>query len=97
MTADGLPDKEEDRRFFRLIEERETVEGWITLQLGCGHDSAYRVLPESWRYAPCYICLTAWEQEHRQRNIMRQWQAERRALACANTPYIKETADGNAS
>lgn len=55
----GLPVRVEERRFYRLIEEREMHEDWAeNVTLACGHVACYVVpLPPQQRYVPCMQCV----------------------------------------
>jgi len=58
----GLPLNPEERRFYRLIEERETnQDGTEDVLLACGHTLTYvRPVPAAQTYAPCMECVDAW-------------------------------------
>jgi N-(5'phosphoribosyl)anthranilate (PRA) isomerase len=61
-----LPDNPEERRFFRLIEEREPeADGGEKITLACNHSSVYVIpLPPTQQYAWCPICVRAWVEDH---------------------------------
>jgi hypothetical protein len=62
MGEDGLPMHPEERRFYRLIDERGTNgDGTQDVILACGHASRYVVpIPDSQHYVPCAQCVNEW-------------------------------------
>jgi hypothetical protein len=58
----GVPIKEEERRFYRLIEEREmNKDGTQEITLACGHATIQIIpLPETQQYSLCAECVRLW-------------------------------------
>lgn len=59
---------QEQRRFYRLIEERDTAEdGLQEITLACGHRSIQVIpIPDDVNYMQCAQCISAWVEAERQ-------------------------------
>lgn len=64
---------EEELRFWRLIEERETEEdGGEHVELACGHTIVFTVgLPDTQQYAYCSQCVKKWSEAQHERRTTR--------------------------
>jgi hypothetical protein len=52
---------QEEKRFWRLIEERETnPDGSQNIVLACGHERKNLMFTHSWQYAKCEECEQLW-------------------------------------